>query len=286
MFELEPPPAGVRLLTNPEVERLQARYRDLLPRSPDECPTCRLPAWPKPGRATGEFVWWNPDRTGYGHWKCNCVDQWTLNRYFLNAGIEVAYQRLGWADVTHVDPAIVATVQEYLVNAEGYVRAGYGLILHGRQGNGKTMLATLVLKHLLGEGYSGYFTTFADLIAVFTQTWRKDEERAWFDQCIRNVAFLVVDDPGREYGGAIGAGIAGAAFDAVLRHRVAASLPTIVTTNLDPEKFEESYGGNIIGLLSEKSVGVPFSSESFRKEHKARTKQEIDLGLVRPVVVG
>ena len=51
-----------------------------------------------------------------------------------------------------------------------------------------------------------------------------------------------LDDPGKEYGGARGSGLAGAAFDAVLRHRVASNLPTIITTNLNLTDLQEQIG--------------------------------------------
>lgn len=285
MYELAPLPPGVRLLTDPEAERLQQKFpANLLPRSPEECVTCRHPSYPKPGKSTGSFRWWNEDRTEPVEWKCECVDQWILHRYLLNANVPLVYQRLFWADATHVDPDILAEVQRYLAKAESYVRVGVGLILHGLPGNGKTMLAALALKALLAQGYSGYFTTFSDLIALYTSTWHSDEERAWFDHHIRNVTFLVLDDPGKEYGGAVGSGLAGAAFDGVLRYRASSSLPTIVTTNLGPDAMPQRYGDGILGLLSERAVGIPFAAESFRRQHRDRTLEEVDLDLVRPIV--
>jgi DNA replication protein DnaC len=278
MIEMPPLPPGIRLLTNPEVERLQARYPDLPP-TPDQCITCG-------GR--GQFLWWPPrtvTRTEPVEWKCNCLDQWVLHRYLLNAGIPIGYQRLGWDDMEAITADTRQAMAEYIEHADAYVRAGCGLMLHGDPGTGKTMLAVLLLKALLAEGYSGYFTTFTDMVALYTSTWRSDEERAWFDQRIRNVTFLVLDDPGKEYGGARGSGLAGAAFDAVLRYRVSSSKPTIVTTNHDSDRVAENYGGSIIDLLSECSRQIVFDGESFRDRHRQRVLNEVSLNLTRPVVI-
>lgn len=283
MYEIEPLPPGVRLLTDPEFERLLTRVPDI-PRTPEHCITCH---------GTGTFQWWMPSppshpgrRDGYSPWKCDCQAQWVLHCYLHHAGIPVGYQRLGWDDVTAVGPDIRAQVEEYREHADRYVQAGFGLILHGTQGTGKTLLAVLLLKGLLGKGYSGYFTSFADLIGVFTQTWRSDDERAWFEQRIRNVTFLVVDDPGKEHGGARGSDLARAAFDGVLRHRVASSLPTIVTTNNSMAETKQSYGDGIYDLLFERAVTLRFTAASFRIQNQERVLQEINLGLTRPVVLG
>jgi DNA replication protein DnaC len=275
--ELPPIPPQIRLLRNDEVERLRKRY-PRLPSSPAHCPTCK---------GTGEFRWW-VGRSEDRHvetYRCNCVDQWTLFLYLLNANIGPTYQRLSWADVA-TEPGAVEKVMDYLDNAAAYVQAGCGLILYGEMGTGKTLLETLMLKHLLGMGYDGYFTTFSEMIDTYTGGWHDAEEKAWFHRRIKNAQVLGMDDVGREYQGRKQSGLPESTFDEVLRHRVAASTPTIITTNLTLDRLQEGYGGNVMSLLHERSTTYRFTGSDFRDNARMRLDEEVRLGLTRPVMIG
>lgn len=275
--ELDPLPPQIRLLTDGELTRLRSRYPKL-PTSPKHCITCK---------GTGTFRWW------YGEgserrvetYRCNCPDQWTLNLYLLNANIGLVYQRISWSDVA-TEPGAVAKVEGYLARSEAYVDAGVGLILHGTIGAGKTMLESLILKHLLGMGYDGYFTTFSEMIDTYTGGWNSAEEKAWFHRRIKNAEVLAIDDVGREYQGRKSSGLPESTFDEVIRHRVAAATPTIITTNLSLDRLQEGYGGNVMSLLHERSTSYRFTGEDFRDRQRTRVDEEVTLGLTRPVVLG
>lgn len=274
---LTPPPPGIRLLRNDEVERLRQRYPKL-PATPERCPTCH---------GKGEFKWWGAEADGERPvvtYKCDCVSQWTLYLYMLNANVGPTYQRLAWSDVA-TEQGAIDKVTAYLENAEAYVQAGCGLILYGEMGTGKTLLSTLILKHLLGLGYDGYFTTFSEMIDTYTGGWHDAEEKAWFHRRIKNADVLVLDDVGREYQGRKQSGLPESTFDEVLRHRVASATPTIITTNLDLTRLQEGYGGNVMSLLHERSTTYRFTGEDFRDTARMRLDEEVQLGLTRPVVL-
>lgn len=275
--ELASVPDTIRLLRDEEMERLRKRY-PRLPSSPKQCPTCE---------GAGTFKWWygSGENREVAEYRCNCPEQWTLYLYLLNANIGPTYQRLSWDDVV-AEPGAVRKVEEYLRNARAYVRAGCGLILYGEMGAGKTLLETLVIKHLLGLGMDAYFTTFSEMIDTYTGGWHDAEEKAWFHRRIKNAQVLGMDDVGREYQGRKQSGLPESTFDEVLRHRVAASTPTIITTNMDMTRLQEGYGGNVMSLLHERSTTYRFTGADFRDNARLRLDEEIALGLTRPVVLG
>jgi DNA replication protein DnaC len=291
MLELPERPAQVATLLNPEAERLERIYPDL-PRSPQQCITCG---------GTGTFRWWdhyaqvNEKAPVVADYKCPCIDQWIMHRRMLYCGIQLSYQRLTWHDAVAVEPEARRTAYEYLDGVDRYVAVGVGLILHGRVGTGKTLLAALLAKGLLARGYDVHFTTFAGMLDALTAGWRDPEERVWFAKRIRNAGFLVLDDVGREHKQRTmvkGEGLvehttalSESSIDELLRYRVASAKPTIVTTNLTLDDLEHRYGGNVMSLLRERSATYGFAGEDFRDQSRIRTLDEVKQGLTRPVVL-
>lgn len=271
-------PPTIRLLTNPELERLRARFPNVS-MDPRKCPTCR-------GRGTFSWLDYSISPPSQVTYDCNCGDQWTLNLYFLNSNIGDVYQRISWHDV-RVESGALEKVEKYLDHSEAYINAGCGLVLFGRMGTGKTLLSILVLKALLAEGYDGYFTTFSEMIDTYTGGWHDAEEKEWFHRRIKNAEILVMDDVGKEHQGRTKSGLPEATFDEVLRHRVAAGTPTIITTNYTLNETLGKYGAGIMSLLHERATTYEFTGKDFREGlQKSRVDAEIDRGLTRPIVIG
>lgn len=266
---------AIRVLRSEETERLHTLYSDL-PRTLADCVTCQ---------GSRRFLWYadGTPATEPVEWTCDCEGQFILHRFLLHSGIELHYQRLSWNDLEGADQQAQDVAVEYGANAANYASSGVGLVLHGNRGTGKTLLATLLMKALLNNGYDGYFTTFHHLIDVFTQTWRDKPEKEWFDQRIRNAGILVIDDIGREYKGRIE--MVESLLDHVIRARVGAERPTIITTNKEINEFTQLYQQNVLSLLTESSIIHKFRGEDFRPTFNVRKIAEARAGLRRPVVV-
>lgn len=293
---LPEPPVTIRPLTDDQSNWLRQRYPDLA-YTPDKCITCG-------GKKT--FRWYAPgSRDEVVTYDCPCPDQFLLHRAFLHSGIGVNFQRLGWDDFTHIDPAHKETVADYLANNDNYVRAGIGLIAYGPMGNGKSMLGNLLTKGLISFGHSGFYTTFSEMLNTFAGGWHDKEERLWFHARVKNAGVLCIDDLGREskreeFVGKERAAATGEtvgkvrttrswvenALEETIRHRVANSKPTIITTNLDPERIEAGYGGHLLSLLRERCFTLRFTGEDRRSEMRVRFINEARDGLRRPVMIG
>lgn len=284
-MKMPPLPPTVKPLTNTQSDRLKSTYSTL--HTIDNCLTCK---------GTNQFLWYTDEsRTATEQWDCDCPSQWMLHRFYLNSGIGLMYQRYSWADAKYVSEKNLDEVVLYNNMADRYVDAGYGLLLTGTKGTGKSLVAAQVLKNLLLRGYSGYYTTFASLIGSFTSGWKDDEDRDWFVKSIRNTQVLVVDDIGREHrqrisdqsGGTkqVPTALAESAIDEVLRHRVASSMPTIITTNFTEAELYAGYGGNVMSLMSERSKIVEFQGQDFRPKANKRVEEEMAMGLTRPVML-
>jgi len=275
MHALPPPPPGLRSLTDPEADRLRQQYPDLWANPNKTCLTCNKVGSFK-ARILGEVV----------DVACDCVTQWKMHRWMLNAGIGLHYQRLSWDDATGVATDVQMVVMDYVANSHANLASGNGLTLWSPDmGTGKTLLATLLVKELLARGHDAFYVQFNEMLDFFTATWRDADERAWFTRKVRNAGVLGVDDMGRENKGR--SEMAEAMFDTVIRARGAADRPTIITTNYDPAQMKSGYGANIHSLLSESNVNIEVSGRDFRPDVRAKVlRDEKDGILTYPILVG
>lgn len=301
MHELPSLPLHVGTLLNDESKRLMSQYPDF-PSSPDFCKTCGGAAV-FPGRRTiRSFRWYdryspsfdpaNPQVVDY---RCSCEDQWIAERWLLYRGLHRAHATLGWGDVVGVDLAVRQQVLDYLSQARAYVNQGIGLILRSQAtGTGKSMIAALTLKSLMAAGFDGHFLTFAEALNYLRDSWVSPEDKAWYASRIRNAQILVIDDIGREHMRQVmvkdegmrrqATSVAESTLDDLIRHRLFASKPTIITTNASADDIGAKYGANISSLLEERSITLGFTNPSWRTEATSRSVAEIKLGLSRPVV--
>lgn len=274
LHTLEPNPSAVRAIRDADLARLVEIYPEL-PKVLGRCLTCH-------GR---EVFRWRDEDGELAEYACPCAEQLLLHLWLLNAGLDLRYQKLSWSDATGVDERVVGAVMDYADNAESYASNGIGMVLHGMRGNGKTMIATLLLKKLMASGYDGFFTTFQGLLDLYTKSWGKGapEHQEWFDRRVKNAGVLIVDDMGREHGGRLQ--VAEAAFDDVLRTRVMGDRPTILTSNRSIKELGELYSLNALSLLDEVSLVVEFGGEDYRPRQREIRITEAQLQLTRPIVV-
>lgn len=250
-------------LGDEEIDRLERLHPEIRDR---KCPTCA---------GTQVYRW-----RGEEH-ECLCSEQKRLRLRYLSAGIGDTYQRLSWQDL-HVNTDMLTPIIDYLDNAEDYIRAGMGLLLHGPVGTGKTMLVNLVLKELVKRDWDCYYTTFAGAVENFTSTWGDKDEKRHFHRRFLSSRLLGLDDLGKEFRASTNLSVT--TFDHILRTRVQNNRPTFLTTNMVPVEMRAGYGASTLSLLVEKSVEVPLSGVDFRPTSHGRTLEEIRAKETRPII--
>lgn len=270
MSVLPPIPPTVRILSDEESDRLKRLNPGLWADPETKCLTCFK---------KGAFKARSGDQV-----ECNCAEQWVLHRFLLNAGIGLHYQRLDWDDLDpQVSAAIQVAVLEYADSAQQFINAGLGMIISGTPGTGKTLLAVLLLKALLKQGYDGYFTQFNQMLDDYSSGWRDRSDKDWFLRRVTNAGVLVIDDIGRESKGR--ENVTTPMFDQVIRSRVANARPTIITTNFTKEEMQSGYGPNVMSLLAERSIDHTLNGLDYRPRANERTVDEIKSGVARPMAL-
>jgi len=120
---------------------------------------------------------------------------------------------------------------DYIAKMHELEKAGFGLILYGEQGTGKTTIAVQVMKEAMARGaVRGYFVEAAEIPKLAIR--RPDtayDESVW-DQLRGSAQFLVIDDLGSE-------SEESSFWDdrtirEILSSRYNNALPTLITANL------------------------------------------------------
>ena len=128
----------------------------------------------------------------------DCRAQLQLYKHYLSSGIGLNYQRLDWEDY-HGDEEALETAVTYLQRHKQMVRSGFGLLLHGDYGTGKTLLTVLVAKELVKLGYHVYFATFSQMVDEFTRGWGDTGEKLRFENKVVKSDVFFLDDIGKEF---------------------------------------------------------------------------------------
>jgi len=220
----------------------------------------------------------------------------TRRNQILNAKIPDRFVGLEFSDLGTYKDDSQKLVQNWIdfvnngevIKARGKKTCGLGLLLVGKPGHGKTTLASVVLQDVLrnidNERFSqtpyrpaspGLFIDYPKLLRVQQRSW-KDESGADAKLIDRiygdapdseNISILVLDDLGKEHRTATN--WAEDTFDALLRSRYNAGLPTIVTTNVPLKSWGETYGEAMESFAHEAFLPINIvSTEGDRRKHE------------------
>ena len=164
----------------------------------------------------------------------------------------------------------VSTVQSgVVIKSPGSPSSGLGLLLVGEPGQGKTTMASVALQSLIrtmpfSSSIPGIFLDYPKFLRLEKESWGDKESKELLEQIYGDAAYsiplFVLDDLGKEY--RTQNGWSENVFDALLRSRFNAGLPTIVTTNVPITKWRVTYGEAMESFAHEAFIPVAVESES------------------------
>ena len=187
------------------------------------------------------------------------------------AGIERRYRNCTFANIEAmgIPPQVEdehRRVKYYADHIVEHVDAGMGLALLGPVGTLKTSLAVAALQEGLKAGISGMFLTMPSLLdTLFTLKDTNREEWARFEDRLRNVGILLLDDLGAEHS----EGWVHTKIDAIVSERYNRMKPMIITSNLTSERLSKTYAARIFDRIRQTSEVIRFTGESLRKARSA-----------------
>lgn len=207
---------------------------------------------------------------------CDCDFQRALFRQYLFANIPEQYMRLNWADYTG-SPEVLEPVATYLEKWQSFRDNGMGMMFMSENlGVGKTFAATHIGKELTKRGIHVYYTPFIKVVDTYMQADREEIEDRLFDTQV-----LILDEVMRPYGNQ--QPLFAMKFENLVRYRTDHNLPTIVTTNMEPDELHETFP-RVYSLLEAKQWLVVLRGEDARRKIIADENLEIALNNeIRPI---
>jgi len=161
-----------------------------------------------------------------------------------------------------------AVLESYLRGIERALSKGFGMILWGNNGVGKTAAAALCLKQARRWGATGLFLTANQYVGAVMSR-RAFDDAQTVEQRARSVDLLVFDDVGKEamHKDLLHDGVV-AILEDLLRSRSSNMKSTILTMNIDMGRMEERYGKSFSRLMQESAVMVEMVGPSQRERGK------------------
>jgi len=159
----------------------------------------------------------------------------------------------------------VSTVQSgVVIKSPGSPSSGLGILLLGEPGHGKTTLASVALQSLIRTmQIPGIFLDYPKFLRLEKESWGdeeiKERIREIYGDAKHSLPILVLDDLGKEH--TTQTGWAEDTFDALLRSRFNAGLPTIITSNVPLNKWRRTYGESMESFAHEAFIEVRVESE-------------------------
>lgn len=157
-----------------------------------------------------------------------------------------------------------------VIKSPGSPSSGLGIMLVGEPGHGKTTLASVALQELIRTmpfetKQPGIFMDYPKFLRYQKAAWDNDQsDNDLIDRIMgdarHSIELFILDDLGKEYRTATG--WAENTFDALLRSRFNAGLPTIVTTNVPIKNWGLVYGEPMGSFAYEAFIPIEVKSET------------------------
>ena len=156
-----------------------------------------------------------------------------IQQYYSRC-FEACIPRLFWdieaASITHNTGVFKKVVLKYCAKRKKVMREGYGLILTGDNGVGKTCFISYILTQMLKRGCSVYYTTLPQLDKDIKRGFGDKDADRRLEQYLGS-DFVAVDEIGKEHFKA--ESFLNTQFELLLKTRHDDGVPTVLVSNMD-----------------------------------------------------
>lgn len=169
-------------------------------------------------------------------------------------------------------------VQAYAGQLTQALKNGYGLLLLGANGVGKTMFTSYVLMEAIRQRRTSYYTTLPGLDYNIKRGFGNDSLRDRLDLMFTS-DFVAIDEVGKEHFKGEGGSWIKTQLERILKQRFDDSMPVLLATNMDFEGLAKAYGPTMASIFNGKYKQVTMMPGDFRAN--LHEKMEKDMGYVK-----
>jgi len=175
------------------------------------------------------------------------------------------------SDVQHNKEAFNSIVVPYKRKMATAFRSGYGLVLTGDNGTGKTLFMSYLLGRAATKGHSIYYTTLmgldADIKRGFGDPATTSRLRHQLDS-----DFVAIDEMGKEH---IKRDFLATHLEAYLKERYDNGYPTFLASNLDYGELCRLYGPTVESMLEGRYQKISLEGGDFRRKMVAKMRTDM-----------
>lgn len=165
------------------------------------------------------------------------------------------------------------TIEPYLKNINKAIRKGYGLLLTGDNGSGKTYFLSYILTKIIKLGLTTYFTTMQDLDYNIKRGFN-DKTYADRLQEMLTSDFVAIDELGKEKAKNSNSLYMDAQIERIVKRRIDDCKPMLFASNLSLGNINKQYGDALESMLGGKFLTIQMEPGDFRKKvHKRMLKE-------------
>lgn len=193
---------------------------------------------------------------------CSCMKQYLLELKYKECNIGEKYYDTNlqfykrnmknmMVEINNARPKnvdfFISYIQLYIDTFDKRLNDGRGFLLSGECGCGKTGALCFVVKSLKQLGYDAYYIDTNELLETISASYDNDINAKEKLSKLKKYDLLVLDDFGSEYGKDTWRYNI---FLKLLKSRYSKSLPTLMSTNLEPVDLMDSFSEEVAPRLS------------------------------------
>jgi hypothetical protein len=212
---------------------------------------------------------------GEGPPGCSCVPLFNVRTKAYEACIPRDFWGVRVEDLSGNVDAFKGLVVPYTKKLKTARRKGYGLMLMGNNGVGKTMFLSFVLMEAIRRTrFTTYYTTLLKLDHDIKRGFN-DHEAARRLQWMLSSDFLALDEMGKERV-RDGDSFMRTQIERILKDRYDEGLPTLLATNATARELGKFYGDSVASIIGGKYQSVALKDVGdFRKVMHGRMEKDM-----------